>query len=232
MNFLNNFETLLNTSPALGLLASLAGGILSSFSPCLYPLIPITLGIIGAAAANSKQKGFLLSLIYVSGIALTYTAIGIIAALGGKLFSLFFINPITFLLMGLIFIVLGLSGAGLISLNFFTFSGNYKKDGGLWALFVFGIISGFALIPCNLPILGALLSFIALKQNIVYGASALFLFSLGYGAILIILGTSISLVQKLPKQGKWLIIIKTVTGFLLLLMGIYFLIKSIKELLP
>ncbi len=118
---------------------------------------------------------------------------------------------------------------GLISINLPFWPGcTYKVKGSLFSVFILGMISAFAFIPCNFPVLGPILSLISIKQNIVWGAVALFLFSLGQGTLLIVLGTFASLIQKLPKQGLWLIIIKRILSATLALVGIYFIIKFIK----
>ena len=89
------------------------------------------------------------------------------------------------------------------------------------------MISALTVAPCIFPVLGAILTLISLKGNALYGGTALFLFSLGYGLILIILGTFSSLIRKLPKQGLWLIIIKKSLGVILILVGGYFILKFI-----
>ena len=92
---------------------------------------------------------------------------------------------------------------------------------GISLLFM-GMLGAFALIPCNFPVLGAILALIAGKRDVVYGAVCFFCFALGYGSILIVLGTFTGLINKLPKQGPWLIIIKKFIGLVLLLVGCYF----------
>jgi len=223
-------EKFFNSGAGPGLAASFLAGILASFSPCIYPLIPVTLGVIGAASAKSRMKGFRLSLIFVLGIAVTYTALGVIAALAGMFLSELFLNPLAWFLMGGLFILLGLSMWDIIRLDiFFPLEVPAGNATGLF-IFVMGMVSAFALAPCNFPVLGAILSLIAVKGDVFYGGICLFLFSLGYGAILIVLGTFVALIERLPRQGRWLIMIQRVLGLLLVFSGVYFLVKAVNLL--
>lgn len=212
----------------LGLGASFLSGILVSFSPCIFPLIPITLGIVGAVSATTKLRGFLVSFVFVLGVAFIYTILGVLSALFGILWGAIFINPITYMALAIIFFTLSASSFGLIKINMpLSLGCTYKAKGNLISLFILGIISAFALIPCNFPVLGGILSLISIERNVLYGGTALFLFALGQGTLLIILGTSTSLIKKLPKQSLWLVIIRKFLGLVLALMGIYFMIKFI-----
>ncbi|MFA7677786.1 MAG: cytochrome c biogenesis protein CcdA [Candidatus Omnitrophota bacterium] len=224
-----NLERVFVSYPFMGLGVSFIAGVLVSFSPCIYPLIPITLGIVGAEAASTKTRGFLISLVFVLGIASVYTTLGIVSSVAGVLLGNFFINPITYAALAFIFFFLGFSLLSGININlpFFSFNYDSSRSKGLFSIFILGVISGLAIIPCNFPVLGAILSVISLKKNVFYGASALFLFSIGYGAILILLGTFTALIRKLPRQGRWLVILKRVPAITLMLIGVYFLWKLI-----
>jgi len=196
---LGNFFT---PSTFFGLGASFLAGILASVSPCILPLIPITLGIVGAVSAVTKLRGFLISLSFVLGLSIVYTILGIVSSFFGMLLGTLFINPITYIVLAIIFFLLSAGSLGLIRINLPLSSGcTYKAKGNLISIFILGMVSAFALIPCNFPVLGAILSLISAKQSVIYGALALFLFSLGQGMPLIVLGTFTGLVQKLPKQG-------------------------------
>ncbi len=226
-HFLHSLETIFNSSPGLGLGVSFLAGVLVSFSPCIFPLIPITLGVVGATAVNSRAKGFLTSAVFVLGIALIYTILGVAAALFNVVLEKFFVNPVTYIFLGLFFFAMGLSLLGFIKINFFSFTHNYTHKPTYPSIFLLGLISGLSIIPCNFPVLGSILTLISLKKDVAYGAVALFLFSLGYGSILIILGTFTSLVAKLPKRSKIAIIIHRFVGIMMLLVGVYFFLKFI-----
>jgi len=227
-------DKLFNSSPALGLGVSFAAGVLASFSACIYPMIPITLGVIGAVASSTKLRSFLVSLVFVLGIATLYTTLGIVSSLAGVLLASFMVNPLTYLILSIIFLTLGLSECGVLKLHIPFFSVNYTQSGGqnLLSVFILGIVSGLAMIPCNFPVLFSILNLITLKKDVIYGGIALFLFSLGYGALLILLGSFTSLIRKLPKQAFWFIMVRKIIGVVLIGVGIYFLYKSAAMIYP
>lgn len=214
------------TYSAAGMCAAFLAGIIASFSPCIYPLIPVTLGIIGAYSVSSKGKGFLLSLIFVLGIVSLYTALGIISAILGIFLGKITVNPVSYALVGALLGLFGLSQFDLIKIPFLVPKVTYKSKGSYLSLFFSGVVSGLVAATCILPVLGTILSIIALKKNIFYGAFSLFFFALGYGVILVVLGTFTSLISKLPKSGVWLIIIKRCVGGVLILTSVYFFIKA------
>lgn len=229
--WLVTLESFFTLSSLWGLGASFLAGILASASPCIFPLIPITLGIVGATSASTKLRGFIISLSFVLGLSIVYTALGIVSSIFGVLLGKFFVNPITYIALAITFLFLSAASFGLIKINLpFSLGSTYKAKGGLISVFILGMVSAFAFIPCNFPVLGAILSFISVKQSVVYGALALFFFSLGQGMPLIVLGTFTGLIQKLPKQSLWLIIIKKGFSVILALVGVYFFVKFIQIL--
>ncbi|MCM8819576.1 MAG: sulfite exporter TauE/SafE family protein [Candidatus Omnitrophica bacterium] len=225
---LYNLEKIFISSKVLGLGISFIAGFLASLSPCVYPLVPITLSIIGSVTANSKFKSFNISLVYVLGMATIYTILGIFSAIFGIVFNSLFNNTIVYFFLFLVFLILGLSNLEVIPINiFFSFSGSRNFKRSFVSIFILGMISAFAFIPCNVPVLGAILTLISLRKNIIYSGIALFIFSLGYGIIFIILGTFTSFLKKLPKYGFWSIIVKKFIGIILICIAIYFLLKLI-----
>jgi thiol:disulfide interchange protein DsbD len=215
-------EELLSSSSILGLGASFLAGVLMSFSPCILPLVPITLSIIGATTVASRSRSFSISFVFTLGIAVTYTILGIVASLLGIFFDKFFISPFTYVGLGILFLILGLSLIGIIKINLSPFSHNYSHKATLVSTFILGLLSALAMLPCNFPVLGSILALISLRKNVYYGALALFLFACGYGIVLLFLGTFTSLIAKLPKAGNWIIIINRIFGIILLAVSIYF----------
>jgi len=225
LEILVNLENLFKNNFFLGPLISFFAGILTAFSPCIYPLIPITLSIIGTTQVSSSLKSFYTSFIFVLGIATIYTFLGIIASLFGFLLDFLFINPLTYFLLFVIFLFLGLSILEIVKINFpFSFS-NYSPKKTVISIFILGTISAFAFVPCNFPVLGAILTLISLKKDIFYGGICLFLFSLGQGVFLILLGTFTFLIKKLPKKTKYFIMIKKLWGGIIIGIAFFFLLK-------
>ncbi|MEA3369644.1 MAG: cytochrome c biogenesis protein CcdA [Candidatus Ratteibacteria bacterium] len=208
----------------LAYLSVFAGGVVVSFTPCVYPLIPIIIGYIGGQKEKSRLQLFFLSLIYVLGMAVIYSILGAIAALSGKIFGEIQSSPLAHFIVGNIIIFLGLSLLGVFHLPVFSF-GRRLKTGALGA-FGIGMASGLIASPCVSPVLGTLLAFVAARQNVLYGISLLFTFALGMGVILLAAGTFTGTLAILPRSGKWMERIQKSFGIFMILLGEYFLIKA------
>jgi thiol:disulfide interchange protein DsbD len=215
----------------LSYLAAFISGFILSFTPCIYPLIPVTLGYIGATDV-SRRRAFMLSLAYVLGISATYAFLGLIASLGGKLFGQILINPVFPLIVGSLCIFLGLYSMDVIKINLPSFLSSSKtsikkRQPNLFFSFVIGVTSGLVIGPCTAPVLSAILVIVAQRQNPFFGTSLLFVFALGLGTLLLLVGTFAGLIKTMPKAGPWMTIIKKLMGVLLILVGGYFIIKGI-----
>lgn len=224
-----NLDAYLKGSMVLSFAAAYIGGVLVSFTPCMYPLIPITVSYIGAQGKISRATGFLLSLLYVLGSSLTYTTLGSIAGLTGSFFGELQTNPWMNLIIANIFILMGLSMLDVFFLPLPDFLRSQlfspKRRGYLGALLL-GIASGLIMSPCSAPVLAVLLSYVAAKQNIFFGMTLLFVFAFGMGSLLIVLGTFTGLLTSLPKSGPWMVRIQKLFGFIFIAMGEYFLITA------
>lgn len=213
-------------------LGAFAAGVLVSFSPCVYPLLPITIGYIGSSSQKDKFHAFLLSLIYVLGMAMTYSILGVFASLTGKIFGQISSHPASYFIIGNICIVFGLSMLGLFELHMPEFFLNkmMKKRKSKLSVFLLGVTSGLIVGPCTAPVLGATLVYVATKQNLFYGVFLLFSFAYGMGALLILAGTFSGILVNLPKSGRWMYTVEKIGGILLILAGEYFLILMGKAL--
>lgn len=206
------------------------GGVLLSFTPCVYPLIPITIGYVGINAATSKFRGFILSLIYVTGIAVTYSLLGLIAALSGQVFGRISSQPITYVIAGTIIFLFGLSMLDVFQIsspNIIKLPKHKKQN--YFSTFVLGLFSGLIIAPCLTGALAAILTYLAAKRNILYGMTLLFSFAFGMGFILILSGTFSGILLGLPKAGRWLAYIKKFSALLILAIGAYFIYLGIRR---
>lgn len=219
----------LSGNPTDFVLVFLAGFFLS-LTPCVYPLIPITIGYIGIKAGGSRSKGFILSLMYVTGLALTYSTLGLIASLGGSLFGSISVKPITRILVGLLILGFGLSMLDLFPVlmpSWFKFPFS-RKQGYLSAL-TLGLGSGLVVSPCISPVLGSILVYLATRKNIFYGTFLLLSFAYGMGFIFIIIGTFSGILLNLPKLGKWMLYIKRSFAFIMIAVGLYFIFNALTK---
>ena len=228
---IQNLAYHLKDSILLAPLIAYLGGLLVGFTPCVYPVIPVTVAFIGARSANSRTRSFLLSLFYVLGISLTYTLLGGIAAFSGKIFGQIQANPWTYFIMANICILMGLSMLEAFNLKLYTpqaisrFQARRKTEGCL-SSFLLGILSGFVLGPCTTPVLTVLLTYVASRQNPVFGMALMFLFSLGIGTLLILVGTFTGFLTRLPKSGPWMLRVSHFFGWIMIGVGEYFLITA------
>lgn len=204
------------------------GGVLVSFTPCIYPLLPIIIAYIGANSTNNKIKGLALSLVYVTGVSTTYAILGLIAALTGSIFGQFSSQPLVRKIVGLVIILFGFTlwtGRG------FRFPGLkfpvVKKSATYLSCFILGITSGLVISPCTAPVLGSILIFVATKRNLIYGVLLLFSFAYGMGLLLILAGTFSSILTALPKSGYWMGVIKRVCAVILIVAGVYFVVSGV-----
>jgi thiol:disulfide interchange protein DsbD len=219
----------LSGSPFDYVIAFLAG-VVVSFSPCIYPLIPVTAGFIGVRSVGSKRKGFLLSFVYVSGIAITYAALGVVASFTGVLFGSISSHPFILLGMGIIVILLGISMFDIFQIKVPQLVHlPALKKGDYISTFVLGLASGLIIGPCVTPVLGTILIYLATKQNVFYGVTLLMVFAYGMGVFLILVGIFSGMMASLPKTGKWMIIVKRVSGITLMGIGIYFILRAIER---
>jgi thiol:disulfide interchange protein DsbD len=223
-------ELLMDSFPAPSawvFLLTYAGGLAAGFTPCVYPLIPVTLALLGNRGQGSPLAGFFHSVLYVTGIAVTYAALGFVAASTGALFGQWQANPWVYFFLGNFFLALGLAKLGL-----FSFSLNMEKKwhpspsplpGGAFGV---GLVSGLAVGPCTAPLLAALLGYVATGESQVAGASLLFVFALGMGTPLVVIGTLAGVLTGLPRGGSWMVWVDRLMGVLLLGAAQYFFIMT------
>ena len=224
--FLGNMESYMQTSLLLSFVAAYLGGMLASLTPCVYPMIPITAGVIGNSnLGGSKLRGLLLSLCYVTGMAVTYAGLGIFAAATGRFFGTINTSPWTFLLIGNIILLLGLGMMDVFHLPQIApkFSTRFK---GFFGVFLVGLLSGFVAGPCTAPVLGVLLSYVASTGDLLLGGTLLFVFAFGMGAILLAVGTFSGLLASIPRSGTWMVKIKKSMGIAMIILAEYFLVKA------
>jgi thiol:disulfide interchange protein DsbD len=206
-------------------------GILVSFTPCIYPLIPISAGYIGIRSAESKLKGLALSLSYVTGLAVTYSVLGLLAALSGTIFGKISASPFTHIFVGIVIILFGLS---MLDLFVIPLPNKIKlpplKKRSFISTFFLGAVSGLIASPCLTPVLGSILVYLATGKNLLYGATLLFSFAYGMGLVLILVGTFSSIIVNLPGAGRWMVYIKKACAFILLGAGLYFILTAIRRI--
>ncbi len=191
------------------------GGLLTAFTPCVYPLIPITIGIMGAQGARSVFRAFLLSLAFVMGLAAVYSLLGLTAASTGKLLGATGENVWFTWGVALLFLAMGLSLLGVFEIHLpssMTTALARHGHSGFAGSFVLGAVSGVLAAPCSGPVAVGILGYVTQKSNPWLGFFLLYLFSLGLGTPFLVLGTVSSWRGKLPATGIWTEWIKHIAG--------------------
>lgn len=222
-----DFKKAQNKGWLLVFLVAFLAGFLVSLTPCIFPMIPITLAVIGSKNSTSRCSSFLLSLVYVLGIATTYSIMGVTAAMTGQLFGNLLGHPVAIVIISLIFFVMALSMYGLFDLNFLPMNfGGEKMMGGMRSqklkAYFNGILAGLIASPCVGPVLIAILTYVANTQNVVLGFFLLFTYALGFGVLILVLGTYSGILNKIPKAGPWMNFSKFIFGTTFLALSLYY----------
>ncbi|RMG39303.1 MAG: DUF255 domain-containing protein [Candidatus Dadabacteria bacterium] len=201
----------LGTNPAvIQILYAFGVGFLSSLTPCVYPMIPITLSIFGARGDVPTRRSFLLSLSYVVGIATTYTILGLVTAKAGMVFGTFLAKPAVVLAIAVFLFLLALHTLGILNIPLAALQSKAGTVGGkgFGGAFLMGTVSGVVAAPCVGPALVLILVEAARAESTLWGGVLLFSYSIGLGLIFLVLGTFSGLVKKLPGSGNWLLTVK------------------------
>jgi cytochrome c-type biogenesis protein len=235
----DNLAQQLSTSPAAALPLLFIAGVLTSLTPCVYPMIPITVALVGGesvgAADAPRRRAVVLTLAYVLGVALVYAALGLIAGLSGTIFGAISSNPWLYFLQANVLLL-----AGLLMLDVFTlrlptstleWASRVGRGGHGTGAFAMGAVSGLVAAPCGAPVMAAVLTWVTRTQSAVLGFIYLFVFSLGMCALLFAIGVSSGTLSRLPRAGVWMERVKRVFGFVMIGMAEYYLIKMGQVLL-
>ncbi len=222
-----------------GSMAALAvvfvAGLLTSFTPCVYPMIPVTVTFIGGAAAGSRRRAVSLSMIYVLGMALIYASLGIVTAMLGKTFGRFTYNPWIYGGVGALIVFFGITMLDIVTIpapRFFTGVQHAGvRRGGHVGAFLMGLAAGFIAAPCTAPVLGLLLVYVSRSRNVLWGGTLLLVFALGLGFLLLLLGIFSGMFASLPRAGAWMNWIKRTFGVLMIVIGGWFLYQSLRMVL-
>ncbi len=242
-NLVGNLNEYLGAGSLLAYPAAFVAGVLISFTPCVYPIIPIQLGFIGAQTAASAQnsaderarphfnsRGLVLSVLFVTGMSVVYAALGAFASLTGTLFGTWAASPWTYIAVANVILLLALSMFGVFSLNAPQFLSKWNPGGkGYLAAVLVGASSGLVVGPCTAPALGATLAYVGAQGSVLFGTTVLFVFAFGMGALMIVLGAFGGAFAALPRSGAWMQRVKIVFGVLMILVAQYFLIEAGKR---
>jgi thiol:disulfide interchange protein DsbD len=229
----------LSSSPATALPALFLAGVLTSLTPCIYPMIPITAAIVGGQTVGEttrpRWRPALLTLAYVMGLAMVYSALGVFAGLSGTMFGTVSTNPWLYLAMANLLVVAALAMLDVLPVRLpaslvqrASSAGTGGRAGGA---FVMGAMSGLVAAPCSAPVMAAVLTWVSRTQSAFLGFAYLFVFSLGMCALLVAVGLSAGALGRLPRAGAWMIWVKRGFALLMLLVAEWYLVEMGKLLI-
>jgi len=225
----------LSASPLTALPLLFLAGVLTSLTPCIYPMIPITAAIVGGGEAGAhgearpRLRPLLLSLTYAIGLALVYAALGLIAGMTGTMFGRISTNPWLYFAMANLLVFAALAMFDVIPIRMpaavtqrAATAGTGGRFGGA---FVMGAMSGLVAAPCSAPVMIAVLTWVPEPKSALMGFLYLFVFSLGMCSLLIAVGVSTGTLSRLPRAGMWMVRIKKLFGVVMLGVAEYYFIK-------
>ncbi len=209
----------------LSLILVFLGGLALNLTPCVYPLIPITIGYFGGQSEGSTGKLFVLGILYVLGMALTYSIVGVVTSLSGAVFGTLLQNPIVIIFIAAVFVALSLSMFGLYEFKlpdqWVMKAGGARS--GMFGAFFMGLTMGIVAAPCIGPFVIGLVTYVAAKGDPFYGFLMFFVMAVGLGTPYLFLALFSGKIKALPRAGFWMDAVKHIFGFILIGMALYFL---------
>jgi len=216
-------SALLQHNPWLAVVAVFFGGVTTALNPCVLAMVPLLMGVVaGNKDTTTFKRSLVFSLVFVLGLAVTFTALGLISALMGRMFGN--VGPFWRYLVAAVCLVMGLQLLGLLKLSFPVPAGLRVKKRGYIGAFLLGLLFGVVSTPCAVPILAVLLAFVAEKGNVLYGGFLLFVYALGHSALVLVAGTSVGAAKSLL-ESKGLrtahAVLQRIAGVLIIGIGAY-----------
>ena len=233
-----DFSTLRETlsgNPALAIPLLFAGGVLTSFTPCIYPMIPITAAIVGGTEASAirtttRWRPVGLTLTYVVGLAIVYSALGLFAGLTGTLFGSVSTNPWLYFIMANVLLLAALAMLDVLPIlvpsGLLARASNAGTAGRYSGALAMGALSGLVAAPCSAPVMAAVLTWVTTTHSAALGFIYLFVFSLGMCTLLVVVGISSATLTRLPRAGQWMLWIKRAFALVMLAVAEYYLVKG------
>src|SRR5215510_14763735 len=216
------FTEALAKGPVYAALAALAGGFIVSLTPCVYPMVAVTVSVFGARQAKSRWEGAALSAAFVLGIVAMFVPLGVAAGLSGTIFGSVLQNRWVVVGMALLFLALAASLFGAYELALpGAVTNRLATMGGIGykGAFFLGLACGLIASPCTGPVLTGILAWIAKTKSAGLGALAMAAFALGLGVPFFVVGT---FAIQLPKSGRWMVHVKSLLGIVLIVVALWF----------
>ena len=221
----------LSASPFAALALVYVAGVLTSFTPCVYPMIPITVAIVGGQTSGvrvSRWRPLALTLAYAVGLAAVYAALGLFAGLSGTIFGSISSNPWLYFAMANVLLISALAMLDVIPVRLpaalVQRAATMGTAGRFSGAFAMGAMSGLVAAPCSAPVMAAVLTWVSTTRSAGLGFVYLFVFSLGMTTLIIVAGASTGALARLPRAGAWMLWIKRIFALTMIAVAEYYLI--------
>jgi cytochrome c-type biogenesis protein len=237
----SSLPTLLSAHPALALPLVFAGGVLTSLTPCVFPMIPITAALVGGQSVNMgeasgaimlrprRARPVLLTLTYVLGLAAVYALLGVFAGMTGTLFGAVSTNPWLYFGMANLLVLAALAMLDVIPIRLpqalLARASAAGEAGRFSGALVMGAMSGLVAAPCSAPVMAAVLTWVSTTRSAALGFIYLFVFSIGMCTLLVVVGVSSGALMRLPRAGVWMVWVKWIFAVVMIAMAEYYLVK-------
>ena len=205
-------------APALALIA----GLLTAFTPCSLSSVPLVIGYVGGIGSKDTKRAFRLSVTFATGMATTFTLLGAIASIAGKLIQ--GTGSWWYLTLGVLMLLMALQTWEVIQVIPSSFATSMNTKKGYLGAFLSGILGGLFASPCATPVLVVLLAIVVNEGNLLWGVLLLLLYSIGHSVLVVFAGTSLGFIQKVMSNSKYGSLSKTLkvfTGLIILLLSLY-----------
>jgi cytochrome c-type biogenesis protein len=221
-HLLENIQTIIQNNHRLAFLAVFAGGLISAASPCVLAAIPLIIGYVGGYSGGDKKKAAIYSLVFILGLSITFTVLGVAASAMGQFLA--FAGQWLYIGLAVIAMIMGLQLMGLIAIPLPFQKTRQVRSRGLWGAFLLGLLTGTVSSPCATPVLAVILAYVSTQGDILYGGSLLFVYAVGHCALIFIAGLSIGLTESMVSSKgikNFSLYSKRFSGALLILAGLY-----------
>jgi len=227
-SILSSVSEVINNSPGLAYLLVFLGGLLSASSPCVLAIIPLVIGFVGGYSEGNKKKAITYAVVFALGLSITFTILGAIASLLGRLFG--DVGKFWYYVAAAVAIIMGLYLAGVLRFKLPQPVTLRTKHKGVIGAFLLGLLFGAVSSPCATPVLAVILAFVATKARIIYGTSLLFVYAIGHCALIVLAGVFTGFVESYAKSkgvSNFSSLTKKISGGLIFLAGLYVLFTNV-----
>jgi cytochrome c-type biogenesis protein len=227
-SILSNIADVINNSPGLAYLFVFLGGLISASSPCVLAIVPLVIGFVGGYSEGNKKKAIVYALVFALGLSITFTILGAIASLMGRLFG--DVGKFWYYLAAGVAIIMGLYLIGVLKFKLPQPVILKTKHKGIVGAFLLGLLFGAVSSPCATPVLAVILAFVATKGRVIYGTSLLFVYAVGHCALIVLAGIFTGFVENYAKSkgvSNFSSLTKKISGILICLAGLYILYINI-----